>query len=694
MYKFNKKTNFLLFFNLILGLILLKPTNDLNAQAVDMSKKPESLEAKGFTFPKFSQKTLSNGLKIFFVEDKEQPTIDLTFVFKGGKVAETKDDVADFTAALLTKGTKTRTALDIAESLDGIGADISANASNDFLSLSISTLTKHQNKVFDILADILENAKFSNDELEKLVPKALAGLKSEKANIGSIASKMANIAVYGEDHPYARLSTESSIKNIDTKDLIKYYNDFIRPNNASLAIVGDFDEVKLTKQLETLFKGWEKGEIPSYTLPEPKSKPVGVYFVERPASVQSAVRYVTKTVPSKSDDYEALTYAAGVIHSGFAGRLFKTLREKYSYTYSPIGGQSNYVGVNRFYCGSDVRTNVTDSSISVILHEVGDLSNNVPSKEEVELVKKFRIGMYFMGFENASFTANLLQSYDLSGKNLELLKTLHNRYESLTNYTLNKVADQYMNPKNAYIVVVGDKSVKESLKQFGNVYDYDLDLKPVVANEKVDLSPKQLIKNYIKAIGGESALEAIKTIKATGEAKLSAGGRDLPAKFEEYRKAPNKMAQIVDIGFDKQEFKFNGTKGFVGSSQGKSDATGDVLDKLKFESLMFSETKLLDFNYDLKVLGKKDGDIVLQVNFSKDNERKFYFDANTFLLKRIEGVEETPQGSINTIKTIEEYTTINNVKLPKVIKQDLQMFSLEYNYNYEINSDIPDSTFE
>ena len=149
------------------------------SNTVDMTKRPESLESKDFTFPKFTEKTLSNGLKVFFVEDKEQPTLNLNFVFKGGKLAEKKADVADFMATLLNKGTKKRSALDIAESLDGIGADISASASNDYVNLSVFTLTKHQDNVLEILTDIILNAKFSDEELEKLAPKAIAGLKGK-----------------------------------------------------------------------------------------------------------------------------------------------------------------------------------------------------------------------------------------------------------------------------------------------------------------------------------------------------------------------------------------------------------------------------------------------------------------------------------------------------------------------------------
>ncbi|MFY8159781.1 MAG: M16 family metallopeptidase [Candidatus Kapaibacteriota bacterium] len=694
----NKSVVYSLFINLMLGFMLVNTSNELIAQKstpkVDMSKRPESLESKDFTFPKFTEKTLSNGLKVFFVEDKEQPTLNLNFVFKGGKLAEKKADVADFMATLLNKGTKKRSALDIAESLDGIGADISASASNDYVNLSVFTLTKHQDNVLEILNDIILNAKFSDDELEKLVPKAIAGLKSDKANIGSLANKMANIALYGENHPYAKLTTEESIKALETDDLKEYFNSYIRPNNGTLAVIGDFDIDKLTKKLETAFKDWKKGEIPTYTIPQPKSLPTGVYFVERPASVQSAVRYVTKTVPYNSSEYEALTFASGVIHSGFAGRLFRTLREKYSYTYSPIGGQTGNVGVNKFYCGSDVRTNVTDSSISVILNEVGNLASETPSVEEVDLIKKFRIGMYFMSFENASFTANLLQNYDLNGKSLELLKTIHKRYQSLSNYELHKVANQYMNPSNAFIVVVGDKSIKESLKKFGNIYDYDLDLKPVVANEKIDMSPKELIKNYTNAIGGKEALETVKSIKGTGVATLMFNGQEMPGKFEEFKKSPNKMAQTVDLGFDKQLFKFNGTKGFVGSNQGKVDAEGEILKKLAFESLMFAETRLNDFDYKLSVVGKKDGNIVLNVVFGENNERKYYFDEKSFLLKKIEGIEESPQGALNVVKYFDEYVKVGNVMLPKLIKQDLQMVVIKYDYNYELNTEIADEIFD
>lgn len=688
------KNLFFLIINLFIGLMIIDSQIEIKAAIPDMNKRPESLESKDFNFPEFKERTLSNGLRIFFIEDKEQPTLNLNFVFKGGKIAESKPDVADFTATLLTKGTKSKSALQIAEIIDGIGADISASSSLDYFNISVFTLTKHQDKVLDILTDIIINPKFDDSELDKLVPKALAGLKSEKSNIGSLASKMANIAVYGKDHPYAKVSTEKTINSIETDDLKNYYDSFIRPNNATLAIVGDFNIDKLTQKLESLLSKWASKEIPQYTIPEPKSMATGVYFVERPASVQSAVRYVTKTVPYNSSNYEALTFAAGVIHSGFAGRLFKTLREKYSYTYSPMGGQSGNVSVNKFSCGSDVRTNVTDSSISVILNEVGNLANEVPSVEEVDLIKKFRIGMYFMSFENSSYIANLLQNYVLNNKSLELLKSIHIRYQSLTNYDLNKVANEFMHPKNSYIIVVGDKLVKESLKQFGYVYDYDLDLNPVVANEKIDMSPKELIKKYTNAIGGEEAVNKIQTIKADGEANMSFSGQDIPGTFEEYRKAPNKMSQTLKLAFDTQMFKYNGKTGFVGNNEGKVIADGSVLEKLKFEAELFVETKFLDYDLDLKVMGIKDNDIVLNVIYKDKSERKYFFDKNTFLLNKVESMEETPQGPINVIKYIDEYVTIAGVKLPKIVRSDMQLVVIKYIYNYLINEEINDSIFE
>ena len=93
--------------------------------------------------------------------------------------------------------------------------------------------------------------------VEKPYPQT-ANIVSEKSNIGSLASKMSNIAVYGKDHPYAKISTESTIKSIETDDLVNYYNSYIRPNNGTLAIVGDFDIDKLTKKLENLLSKWSK----------------------------------------------------------------------------------------------------------------------------------------------------------------------------------------------------------------------------------------------------------------------------------------------------------------------------------------------------------------------------------------------------------------------------------------------------
>ena len=196
------------------------------AQDYKLGEKPEPLESKKFEFPSYKEATLDNGLRVFVIEDHEQPMLSFNILMPGGDALEAKKDAAGFTAALLMKGTKTKSALDISKTLDGLGADLSVSNSTEFTSVSGSSIIKHKDVLFNILVDVLTNPTFPKEELEKFKVQAKAGIKSEKSNPGSLASNMAKKALFGMDHPYSSVSTEETIDAVTVEDIKKYYKDF------------------------------------------------------------------------------------------------------------------------------------------------------------------------------------------------------------------------------------------------------------------------------------------------------------------------------------------------------------------------------------------------------------------------------------------------------------------------------------
>jgi len=270
------------------------------AQApLDLTKKPEPLEVPKFVFPENSQFTLSNGLKVFVVEDHEQPTVSMNLLIPGGASMDgKKSGLAELCAAMLTKGAGKLEAKDIANIIDGLGASLSGKTGRDYITVSADFLKKHTTEVVDIFSEILTQPKFDEDELEKLQKIKLSEITEEKSNPNSLISYLGAKAIYGDEHPYSQHPNEKSIKSIKIKDVKEYYKKYFVPNNSSLVIVGDVNADEIQKMMEIKLFQWKSGEIPKIEIPAPKPKPLGVYFVERPGSVQSSIMLNAPAVSS------------------------------------------------------------------------------------------------------------------------------------------------------------------------------------------------------------------------------------------------------------------------------------------------------------------------------------------------------------------------------------------------------------
>ncbi len=225
----------------IFGLLILFSVvmTNLNAQ-IDRSVRPEPLPEKEFQFPNHSTHKLRNGLRVFVIEDKEQPTIALRLLIPGGTSMDGNlPGTAELTAGLLTKGAGKMTALDIAKTIDGIGASISARATGDAVIVSASGLKKHIKTILDVFKNVVLKPTFPKQELEKLSEQMIASLQYEKSQPEQVGQTLARKVIYGDEHPYALKANENSIQKISIKEVQNYYNTYFIPNNATLAVIGD-----------------------------------------------------------------------------------------------------------------------------------------------------------------------------------------------------------------------------------------------------------------------------------------------------------------------------------------------------------------------------------------------------------------------------------------------------------------------
>jgi len=678
---------------------LLSVNMSLAEEKIDVTKKPEPLKGKEFVFPEYKESKLSNGIKVFIVEDHEQPTFAFRILIPGGSAYDgDKPGLAELTADMLTKGAGKWSSLEIAQKLDGVGATLDISANPDYFTIYGSCILKHIPTLLEVLSQVVLNPTFPKDEFEKLKKRVISAIKSEKARPLSVGTALSKKVLYGEKHPYGKRKTEESIEKITLDDVRTFFNKYFKPDYATIVITGDVKEKEIIPVFNKALGNWKKSNLPPLVMAPPQPEPLGVYFVHRPASVQSSIILATPTVEITNPDYEALDVAASIMGSGFAGRLFRTLRETYSYTYTPFGYQTSSKFANRFACGAEVRNPVTDSAIDVIKEQLYLLATEPPSEDELNRIKKVKVGNYLMSFENAEFVASSIQNAYFYGKPLSYLKDYPKIINQLTPIDIQKVAKKYMHPDRAYIVVVGNPEVKGKLEKFGKIFEYDLDLNPLTG-EKAKLEPvkfgaEEIISKYLESRGGQAFLQSVETIVSEGTAELQVQGQSLNGKIMTKIKSPLKKYELFDFGLFQSEIWHNGDKSWAKVQSQLEELKFKEVDKNIFDIAIKKDIDLLTKNFKVDVLGKQGGKILVKFTTPRGFESTVYFDEKTFLIDQIEGTEESPQGPIPVTSSFLKWDRVENFLFPTKIKTTNPMFTVEIDFSIKINENIDDSVFQ
>ena len=419
-----------------------------------------------FTLPAIQKTKLKNGLDVWLVQQNELPIVAMSMVFKTGSDYDpsNKSGLNSITSSLIDDGTKTRSADEISNELQSIGASLFTSNNSDSSSVQMQTLTKHFDKSLDIFADVIQNPIFPEKEVETYRTRTLTGLLQRKDNPNAIANLVYNKILYTDKHPYGISVSEASVKAISRDDLVNHHNTFYRPNNATLVVVGDVDLKTLTAKLEGKLADWKVGEIKPTTLPEVKTADKAtIYLVDKPGAAQSVINIGQVGVPRNSADYFPLLVMNQILGGQFSARVNMNLREDKGYTYGARSGFSFRRGAGPFSASAEVQTRSTKESVVEFLKELNGIRGAIPvTQAELEYNKQSLIRGFPRGFETVGQIGGRLD--DLVVYNLP--ESYYNDYISKVNAVtledVNRVANKYLTPDKMAIVIVGDKSVIDS----------------------------------------------------------------------------------------------------------------------------------------------------------------------------------------------------------------------------------------
>ena len=426
-----------------------------------------------FKIRPFDEVRLANGLRVLYIQDESLPYFSINLLIEGGSSLDTKEQngLANLVAELLRKGTKDKSAINLADELDFIGADFSAGVASDYTQISASSLSFHQEKLVELFVEIVTQPAFQASEVKRLKKNILARLKKVVDNPRGFANRAMMKHLY-EDHPYSRsvLGSRQGVKSIRQKHINKFFLKTYRPNKSILAVVGK-QNPDIRKKIESAFSSWTERTGKTVDLGEfPKFSGRKILFVDKPGSVQAQVRIGKAGVKRKNSDYLAIRLANTILGGGFASRLNDRIRDDLGLTYG-VGSlvdarrAQGPILISTFTRNSKVRE-IIDESISILekFYEEG------VTEKEVEQAKGLMKGKFPRSIETAERLTFNLMYLRFHGISDDYLSDFIQNVEALDEAEINRIIKKYFNPQDLKILVFGDKkTVVKQLQGIGSL---------------------------------------------------------------------------------------------------------------------------------------------------------------------------------------------------------------------------------
>lgn len=642
---------------------LATKAQDFRAQA------PEAGPAPVIDLGESTINELPNGLTIIVVENHRLPKVSWSLTFDHSPYLEgEKAGMLDLFGEILTTGTESRAKADIDEEVDFIGASLSGS----YRSLYASSLTKHSDKVLELMTDVLYHPSFPEEELTKNKTQYLSGLAAAETDPGAISSNLISSLLYGADHPYGAVMTAASIESITRQDLVDYHSIYFVPNAAYLVVVGDISPADAMRTAAKHFGAWQSGEVENTDWTNPaSSKGIRVCLAPLDGAVQSSLK-LTHTVDLQPghEDAIAVSVMNNILGGGiFSGRLMQNLREDKAFTYGARSSLSTDELSGRFTAFADVRNEVTDSAVVEFMYEIRRMTSELVDEESLSITKNSMTGSFARALESPNTVARFalnIEKYDLPE---DYYATYLEKLNSVTAEDILRVAKQYLRPDQIYITCVGSREVMDNLKQFstnGVVELFDPYGQPLVERKKAaeGVTVETVLTDYYNARGGVKQLNKIKTLEKAGSIEIG-GQMTLGYNSKSsYKGALGNVTALSMSGMEVMKTIVNDTEAYMEQMGQKQQLEGSQLVSTLWENLSITHLLNADqFGITSELLGieNTNGTDYYVIAFTHDSGEftsTFFFDMETGLLSMEKGVVKEGEDVSTTSTTYSKYMDV------------------------------------
>jgi len=450
----------------------------LNAAEAWRNKPPAAAKPKALALPAAQSFQLANGLTVIHSPKAGLPLVSASLVLRAGQGANPAErlGLAGFVAAMLPEGTTTRSAQQIAEAADALGATLTAQAGSEDARIDFSGLKASARDGFELLADVALHPAFAAPEIERQKAQRLAALAQQREQAPLLANAVGNRAVYGEGHPLAEnaLGTEASIKAVDAAALRAFWQAHYRPERAALVVAGDLGEAELRALVEPLFGAWKgEGAAPA-AAPLPPARPIAArtVVVDKPGAPQTALAVVAPGPFAAAPDAAAIKVMNAALGGLFTSRINNQLREVKGYTYGIYSGYAMGRERGQFGIRGSVRTDVTGPALVDMWKEIAAMRAKPMGAAELNRVRNAQLLSLPGQFDTNGAVVSGYAGNWAAGLPLDAITALPGKYAAVTSAAAFKAAQQHLDPARLIVVAVGDKAkVQPQFEAIGRKVD-------------------------------------------------------------------------------------------------------------------------------------------------------------------------------------------------------------------------------
>jgi len=399
---------------------------------------------------------LDNGIPVYLINTSNQDLIKIEFLFEAGKWYEDKPLIAKFTNKMLQEGTSFLSSREIADKIDFYGAHLETSSDKDMGYVSLYSMNKHLEHTLPVLADVIMNPVFPEEELETLKQNRKQRFIINNEKVRYEARRKFNALIYGSSHPYGKTFEAEDFDPIRQEELVKFHKTCYTAENCKIIAAGKIrpDFIRMLNTYFNTFNGIKSpASIDTHTV-FPSDVP-RKNMIRKDSAVQSAIRVGRVLFNKRHEDYSRMKILNTVLGGYFGSRLMTNIREDKGFTYG-IGSaivslqQSGY-----FFIASEVGAELTDKALNEVYHEIDRLQQDLIPVQELGLVKNYILGSFLRRLDGAFAMSENYRGLLEYGLDYNYYQKFIDVIKSVTSEELRDLARNYLQTDGLTELIVG-----------------------------------------------------------------------------------------------------------------------------------------------------------------------------------------------------------------------------------------------